>query len=221
MRLLRGLLHGLLHGVRLAALLISLPVWGSSAGAAVILDADDREVVSSGTFTPASPFAPFSASNFAFEAGAGQISSVDSQGASGSGHAYAGIDALYYGSSGRSTFDIGFTVTTPTSYDLSGNLEIEAVSFFVASLTLYQGATALQSFTADWSDEQVSFDVSGVLAPGSYRLVAEATAGPGDYGVDQGYTGASYDFVFVVPEPATALLVTLGLLSLALRARRG
>lgn len=202
-------------------LLASLPFWASSVGATVLLDADDREVVSSGTFVPSSPFAPFSASNFAFEAGAGQTSSVDTQGASGAGYAYAGIDSQYYGSSGRSTFDITFTVTSATPYSLSGDLEIELGSYFVSTLTLYQGATALQSWTADWSDEQVSFGVSGVLAPGTYRLVAEATAGPSDYGVDQGYTGASYDFVFVVPEPATALLVGLGLLSLALRSRRG
>lgn len=213
---------GLLRGVWFASLLLAwLPLFASSAGATVVLDADDREVVRSSTLTPSSPFAPFDVDTFSFEAGAGQTSSVDTQGATGSGYAYAGVDALYYGSSGRSTFDVTFTVTTPTGYSLSGDLGIEAVSAFVASLTLYQGATALHSFTADWSDEQVSFDVSGVLAPGSYRLVAEATAGPGEYGINEGYEGASYDFVFVVPEPATALLVSLGLLCLALRARRG
>jgi len=208
-------------GLVLLLLLASLPFWGARADATTVLDADDREIVTYVTQAPSSPFAFFDVSNFLYEAGAGQTSSVDTQGASGSGYAYAGIDSQYYGSSGRSTFDITFTVTTATPYSLSGDLEIEHGSLFASMLTLYQGATALQSWTADWSAEQVSFGVSGVLAPGTYRLVAEATAGPSDYGVDQGYTGASYDFAFVVPEPATGLLVGLGMVSLALRSRRG
>lgn len=213
---------GLLRRIGLVSLLLaSLPLWVSNAAASVLLDADDREIVTYVTQTPSSPFAFFDVSNFLYEAGAGQTSSADTQGVSGSGYAYAGIDSQYYGSSGRSTFDITFTVTSATPYSLSGGLEIEHGSLFLSTLTLYQGATALQSWTADWDEEQVSFGVSGVLAPGTYRLVAEATAGPSDYGVDQGYAGASYDFVFVVPEPATALCVSLGLLSLALRSRRG
>ena len=71
------------------------------------------------------------------------------------------------------------------------------------------------SLGGEWDGYETVGDTTGQLAPGTYRL--QARAEEGDLGQNPGF----YDLTFAIPEPASAVLVALGLLALdACRRRR-
>ena len=72
--------------------------------------------------TPSVPFGAFNSDVFGHEAGTYQNSSMDSTSITGAGSTYAGSDASHYGASGRSVFDVTFTVDQLTNFSLSGVL---------------------------------------------------------------------------------------------------
>jgi hypothetical protein len=162
---------------------------------------------------PASPFAPFDSAVLSGSSWfATQTSTVgDSElAAVGSAGTYTGEEG-----GASSIYDITFTVDDRTPIAITGALSSQGFSGFV-HFTLFDG-NANVLYEQDGSgvaSSILAFD--GVLQSGTYRVLAEASFAGGSGG-DQ----AGYDFrLHVVPEPATAALLGLGLASFAALRRR-
>jgi len=165
------------------------------------------------TIAPSPPFS-------LFDSGVGELggrlarqtSSFSSTRLDGVGYARAG-DGWGMGWA-SSTYSITFDVDTETPYTLSGQLFGGDHIRTFGSLSLSRGSTSL--FEMDLPFGYHDFEQSGVLVPGRYDLVAQARNSVGNNG-----SLASFSFQLVtIPEPATALLLGLGLVALALRKRR-
>ena len=163
---------------------------------------------------PAAPFASFDASVVAGSSWtASQTSSVSSALLAGVGQ--AGSETGETGSA-SSIYDITFDVDVATPYRITGALDNQS-SGVALTFQLFEGASLLYEVDGGGVFGTTALSGQDVLAPGTYRLLVQASfsgAGPGDQ--------ASYSFELAqIPEPGTGLLVGLGLSVLALRRTRG
>jgi hypothetical protein len=171
------------------ALWVVLLAAAPGVAAPFVLVSDDRTISAVGSCEltmcsgpdsdSASPSPAFSSFVDSVAAGAGgwadQNSSVSVSGMSGSGQA-GGWSDIDWGT-GRSTFDVTFSVPSRTIIDLDGSLSAEDLVGFGYSettLKLYQGASIIYQETADPFSGPVVVDFQSVVAPGTYRLVAVA-----------------------------------------------
>lgn len=141
-----------------------------NAGASIVYITDARYTrlytVTEHLQTPATAFGAFNSSMFGFEAGTSQNSSMDSTSITGAGTTYAGSDALHYGSSGRSVFDVTFTVDQVMNFSLSGSM---TDYFYEGSLTGTLLANGSEIFSAPYDG---AFSFSGQLTVGTqYQLI--------------------------------------------------
>ena len=158
------------------------------------------------------------------EVNASQISSFDttplfsSITASGTadGSISADFDSVSVNVSADSTFEILFTVTSPQDYTLSGSV-VDEGSGSTGRVRLRPAGGAnifIQSTTGSFND-------SGTLAPGDYELIGEAKAI--GFTTSTGFfnKSGSFDLMFnVVPEPAAALLLSVGAVMILRRRRQ-
>ena len=128
-----------------------------NAAASIVYVTDARYTVlyttSEHLQTPSVPFGAFNSNMWGFEAGTYQNSSMNSTSITGAGSTYAGRDASHYGASGRSIFDVTFTVDQLTNFSLSGAL---TTSYGEVSATLLANGTAI--FSAAPYDSAFSLD---------------------------------------------------------------
>jgi len=206
-----------------AAFLVAIPV---IAAAATTLNSDSRGLQVNGTdlgcgfsdtfISPSAPFAPFVVSNNValqgpyegFTVGAAQSTTVSTTHLGGTGSATNNASGHFCG---VSRFEITFSIDSSTPYVLDGALTTSSAgnanAFFGSS-----SGTILSEFR--FTPGSTPLSRSGVLAPGTYQLSVVANARPGD---------ASWSFgLTLVPEPATASFLALGIgaLSAARRLRR-
>ncbi|MCC6163322.1 MAG: hypothetical protein IT182_08235 [Acidobacteria bacterium] len=150
--------------------------------------------------------------------GASQNTTIDGPSGtfSGSGSATVGYSVLRsLDVSASSFFDVFFDLATPHVYSLAGTLQASDDGGFARARVSLTGPTSL-SFLAIGVNPNVALSGSGVLAPGTYRLVVEAAM---DNGGDTqigaymgGNAGFNFDFQLTdpshpVPEPTVTLLL--------------
>ncbi len=108
------------------------------------------------------------------------------------------------------TFEVTFDILASTPYALTGSVDA-TVSGFVqtisANVTLTGPGGDIVNTTTN--NGLVPIISNGLLGPGTYTLTADATVLTN--GVNSS-GDATFDFVLVVPEPASLALLTLGLL---------
>jgi len=204
-----------------AAFLISIPV---VAAAATTLNSDSRNITVNGTdlgcgfsntlISPSAPFAPFATSRTVplhgayegFSVGAAQNTTVSTTHMGGTGSAMNNASGHFCG---ESRFEITFSVDSSMPYVLDGALTTSSAgngNAFFGSVS----ETILSEFR--FVPGTTSLARSGVLAPGTYFLTLVASARPGDAAWSFGLT--------LVPEPATASLLALGIGALSAARRR-
>jgi hypothetical protein len=177
-------------------------------------EGEDEFFSDSDSDAPAVPFAPFDAS---VEAGSSWTASQSSTVASTllAGVGQAGTSTGETGNA-SSIYDITFDVDVATPYKITGVLDNQS-SGLALTFQLFEGSNVLYEVDGGGVFGTTPLSNQDVLAPGTYRLLVQASfagAGAGDQ--------ASYSFEFgQVPEPGTGLLVMLGLSVLSLRRTRG
>lgn len=108
------------------------------------------------------------------------------------------------------TFEVTFDILSPVGYSFTGSVEENASGFvqtLSANVTLTGPGGDIVNTTS--TSGVTPFNSVGILAAGTYTLTADATVltnGVGSSG------GAGYDFVLLVPEPASLGLLAMGLL---------
>ena len=194
---------------------ISLLCAISNASADIIYQSDDRYISHGigGTFTPSSPYADFSESWWAYEAGAFQNTSMNATGMSGSGWTYAGFDAANYGADATSVFSTQFSVDELTNFSLNGTLDTAFWGNMDVILT--QDGTDIFRLNS-WNlttDGINSFGFDGQFEVGSnYQLTLSSYADFTDY-YNEKWT-FELTTVSAVPVPAAVWLFGSGLLAL-------
>ena len=156
--------------------------------------------------TPSVPFGAFNSNMWGFEAGTYQNSSMNSTSITGAGSTYAGLDASHYGASGRSVFDVTFTVDQLTNFSLSGALTTTYAE--VVSATLLANGTAI--FSAEPYDGAFSLD-GQFSTDTQYQLIMVSATTFSDY-LNEGW-----DFNLTttpVPVPGALWLLGSGILGL-------
>jgi len=200
------------------AIALSVLVFASGASATLIGVHDDRtiSIACSGGFggcaiprqtaTPSAPFAAFDESRSGGAVAASQDSVFTATYLAGSGSISVSTAPLDI-SDAWSRYDVTFDVPVATPYELTGT-----ISWLYAEgqigVMLFSGATMI------YQQDAANFAHSGVFEPGQYRLVANASVG--GWGVDQVST---YQFLLLIPEPHSALLLAGGLALLGYRRR--
>src|SRR5215470_12194620 len=168
---------------------------------------------------PSAPFAFFDESVTAGRFVASQTSRFSSGVLDGSGSILGGDG----GGSVGSIYSIAFDVDLATPFSLSGALLCNPNLFSVGSksLSLSDLTRGTRVFEAGPSPSGAStpFDTSGVLAPGSYQIVASFTAGSPTSEIYGDYRSFQFQLL-AIPEPGTALLLGAGLAMLACRRQR-
>lgn len=170
-----------------------------------------------------------------------QVSGIADFGIAGSGEASVSLTLLpgpgaSAEASGQSLFDVVFTITKLSNFILSGSLDTQAIVTGGATIPalsndfLFEDVdNSLTLFDSLTQDE--AFSLSGVLAPGTYRLYAVAEV---DATQAASLTTArtvsgisSFDFDFriatvLIPEPGTlgTAAAVLGLCGLTVMGRR-
>ena len=154
--------------------------------------------------------------------GAGQNTNIDGPAGSfsGSGSASVGYSVLRsLDVAASSFFDVFFDLSTPHTYSLTGTLVANDDGGFARARLGLTGPTSL-SFIAIGVNPNVAMSASGVLSPGTYRLVVEAAMDNGGNAQDGAYMGgdAAFNFNFQltdasrpIPEPTMTLLLAAGL----------
>lgn len=125
---------------------------------------------------------------------------------------------------GESSLTATFDITSPSPYTLSGEVDGFVTTLccgdFAGDATIelsFGGGPVIHSVSQDTAFTPVTFDFSGILAPGTYTLEAIAFS---QATVDDG-SSASFDFSFdVVPEPSS-VLITIGVLLCLVSRRHG
>ena len=176
------------------------------------------------------PFGPVpSAPQIIF--GASQNTTIDGPSGSLSGSGAAAIGYSVQSSddvAASSFFDVFFDLATPHTYSLSGTLQANDDGGFARARLGLTGPTSL-SFIAIGVNPNVAMAASGVLSPGTYRLVVEAAMDNGGNAQPGAYMGGNAAFNFnlqltdrsqQVAEPAMTLLLAAGLGCVTSRRRR-
>jgi hypothetical protein len=125
--------------------------------------------------------------------------------------------------SGNSSFEIMFLVDVPLRFELNASIQGRTVEFGVAaaSVQLVDEGGNLLAGLGQVARSTESFDllqtVTGLLAPGTYTLRAEANAfAEGGIVPTFGLIDSRYGLnLLVMPEPGTSSLLMIGLLALA------
>jgi hypothetical protein len=151
----------------------------------------------------------------------GSVALFQSINASASTHVSAGASglgsAVMYASNPGNELVLNFTVASPVDYHLSGVITLPAPSAFsFVALQFFDGIVWQNGIfnSIFLPGGQGAFDVSGILAPGQYRINSAIAL---NAGAGNDWTG-SYQYQLVVPEPASLGILALG--ALALRRRR-
>ena len=113
---------------------------------------------------------------------------------------------------GGSVFDLRFSIDEGAAYRIDAFMS--GAGIFETGILILEDASG--SRLHDTGGFSGAFAYEGVLTAGTYRL--RAGAGHSSIG-DGGGRGSSYQFAFVIPEPASAALLALGLTTLAGRRR--
>lgn len=201
-------------------ILVLLVFISADASAAIQYVNDGRYIVHTGgsgtaVRNPITPYSPFHIDYWAWEAGAFQDSSMNSTSMTGTGSVYAGHDAMHYGASGRSVYDVKFTVDQLSNFSLSGTT---TSAYSPVDGSLFADGIALFSVTSTNSGVGEPFSFNGVFTPGTeYRLTFDTYTNFSDY------KNESWQFNLAtapIPEPAAAWLMGLGLFFVMGVARR-
>ena len=151
----------------------------------------------------------------------GSVALFHSISASASTHVIAGTtglgSALMHASNPGNELILNFTVANPVDYRLSGAITLPGASAFsFVALQFFDGIVWQNGIfnSIFLPGGQGVFDVSGTLAPGSYRNNSAIAL---NAGAGAAHTG-TYQYQLTVPEPASLSLFALGWL--ALRRRR-
>jgi hypothetical protein len=132
------------------------------------------------------------------------------------------------GGTTRSLFDVTFSVDQPTPYHLTGSWMTDYSEFSLAPIPIaafirlpgiFESAFAVPSGSGF---AHASFDTSGILAPGTYRLWIDFNLSYHYIASNAGQTHSSYSVTLEVPAPgaATLTLCTLAPAALLRRPRR-
>ena len=193
----------------------------ANASAAIVYVNDGRYIEHTGggnhLFTPTAPFAPFTKNFFAYEAGAFQDSSMNNTLMSGTGTTFAGPDARLYGATGRSVYDVTFTVDQLTNFSLNGTITTSNLSSQVTGSLRGNGSELFAMNPSPYGGVG-AFSFNGVFAPGTqYRLILDS------FSFNSAYVEEGWKFNLTtspVPVPAAVWLLGSGLLGLIGMARR-
>lgn len=134
---------------------------------------------------------------------AGQESLILASGATAAGSISAGAQATDFDAFGtadaESRFELGFDLTAPASFTLTGSLIAEGSGFALTRLDGPEGTVVLVAAT---SDETVPVLESGALESGTYTFLARASATVfGDF-FSSDSAGAGYDVELLI-DPTT------------------
>lgn len=159
-----------------------------------------------------------------------QTSSISSTRLSGQGTARANDDIQTTTGSARTSFEAVFDVTSDTPYSFTGNWNTSfdfwalspTCSMVFEQLTPTPMVLHQSAFTVDWTEYTYvgagSANLSGILAPGRYRLAVNTAmfVGNNHFGIYSG--SSSFNFDLQVPSPS--VIPALAIFGLATRRRR-
>lgn len=117
--------------------------------------------------------------------------------------------ALMHSSNPGNQLILYFDLAAPTDYSLTGSIELPGASAFsLVALQFFDGIVWQNGiFNSIFLPGGMgSFDKSGTLAPGKYRMYSQISLNATG---NQTFTG-SYDYRLTVPAPASGLMLAMG-----------
>jgi hypothetical protein len=203
----------------LLLLSISAVVFAADPAHSLSLLSDAREIFASGFdggFNPVSdsgsPPSPFVNWSDTAVAGTGSGRATASQTSAFAPQLWTGSGSVNHSNEATlsfSTYSIDFSLGQTTAYDLSGEL-FDAQGTVAGEVVLRRGGATIFSALSSPANV-VNFSDQGTLVAGDYKIFVRSRLGSAGGNAGQG----SWSFTFVIPEPATGVLLALGLGGLA------